>query len=313
MAEEKNFYIGTAVSSDPFLKDTDYKDILSKEFNSITIDNELKFARVHPQKETYNFQIPDLIIDYSKKNGMQVRGHSLVWHKQIPDWLTMQKYTRDELKEILKQHIYTVVDRYEETINVWDVVNEAYDENGILRHNIWRDTIGHEYIELAFIWAHQANPNAVLFYNDYDIEQINNKSNAIYEMYKRLLNKGIPVGGIGFQFHTSINVNLDYNSIEKNFKRFSDLGVKIHVTEMDVKIQNNKDALQNKLAKQSEVYSNILNLCLENENCNSFTTWGFTDKYSWIPAYTGNDDSPLLFTNEYVRKPSYNALYKDLE
>ncbi|MEY9868460.1 endo-1,4-beta-xylanase [Peribacillus sp. B2I2] len=313
LAEKQDILIGTSIASLPFLKDKEYRSVISREFNVVTIENDLKFARVHPQKETYNFLIPDLMVEYGIENNISIRGHTLVWHNQIPDWITQVQYSKDELKSILKSHIQTVVKRYKGKIYAWDVVNEAIDNDGNLRRNIWMNVIGPEYIELAFRWAHEADPNAQLYYNDYGNESINSKSDATYKLMKKLKANGVPIDGVGFQFHTSINTKHNYTEIKNNFSRFNKLGLKTEITELDVKVQNSPLSMERKLEEQAKVYSNLLEVCLKAEKCNTFITWGVTDKYTWIPMYTGNEDYPLLFTDDYKKKPSYDVIYNKLQ
>ncbi|MGE7683277.1 endo-1,4-beta-xylanase [Peribacillus simplex] len=310
VASKNNFLIGASVSSSPFLKDEQYKITLKNEFNLLTIEDDMKFARIHPQRNTYNFLIPDLIVEFAEENEMKVRGHTLVWHATLPDWIKDKKYTKEELSSILKSHIQTVVSHYKGKVYTWDVVNEAYNDDGTLRDNIWLRTIGPEYIELAFQWAHEADPNALLFYNDYSNEGLNQKSDAIFEMLKSLKKRGVSIDGVGFQMHSSITYEKNYEVIKENIKRYKDIGLEVHITEMDVKIQHSNKSQKERLQQQAEMYSKTLKLCLSSSNCSSLVTWGVTDKYSWIPNFTGEEDSPLLFDEKYRAKPSYEAIYK---
>lgn len=312
VASANDFLIGASVSSIPFLKDEKYRQVLKDEFNLLTIENDMKFAKIHPQRDTYNFVIPDLIIDFALENDMKVRGHTLVWHATLPDWIKDRKYSKEELTLILKDHIQTVVRHYKGKIYAWDVVNEAYNDDGTLRENIWLQTIGPQYIELAFKWAHEADPNALLFYNDYSNEEINVKSNAIFEMVRGLKERGVPIDGVGFQMHSSITYSKDYKKIKENFARYKEIGVEVQVTEMDVKIQHSNESYKKRLEQQADMYAKTLNVCLSSSNCNAFITWGILDKYSWIPGFTGNKDAPLLFDNEYKPKPSHESIYNEL-
>ncbi|MDF2013286.1 endo-1,4-beta-xylanase [Priestia megaterium] len=313
ISSKSNFNVGASVLASPFLEDEQYKNILKRDFNLITIENDLKFAKVHPQRDSYNFVIPDLMVKFAKENNMKVRGHTLVWHATLPDWLTDRKYSKEELTNILKNHIQTVVGHYKGKIYAWDVVNEAYNDDGTLRENIWLQTIGPEYIELAFRWAHEADPDALLFYNDYSNEEINKKSNAIFNMAKSLKEQGVPIDGVGFQMHSSITYKKNYEQIKENFKRYENIGLKTQITEMDVKIQHSNKPNQERLQDQAKMYSETLNACLASSSCNAFITWGVTDKYSWIPDYTGKEDAPLLFDTDYKPKPSYKAVYRALQ
>lgn len=302
LAIKNNILIGTAVTAEPLLKETQYRDVIKKEFSLVTLENELKFARIHPEKNVYNFFPADFIVEFAKENDLRVRGHTLVWDQQLPNWL-IEITSRDELKQILKNHIQTTMQHYKGEIYAWDVVNEAFNDDGTLKDNIWLRIIGPEYIELAFSWAHEADPQALLFYNDFHNEGLNAKSQAIYQMAKKFKQKGIPIDGIGFQLHTSVKESLNYKDISENFYRFSKIGMECQVTEMDVSLESADASTEENLEKQANIYKRMSEVCLSSQNCSAFVTWGFTDKYSWIQKY-----KPLLFDNKFRKKPAYRAV-----
>lgn len=296
--------IGTAVNVDALNNDAEYKKKIREEFSIITPENEMKFSVVQPKFNEFTFDNADRIVEFAEKNEIKVRGHTLVWDKRIPDWLKNSNFTKEEAEQILKNHIYTVVNRYKGRIYAWDVVNEAFNNDGSLKDSYWLRTIGPEYIKKSFIWAKEADPNALLFYNDYSAEVTNEKSNAIFNLLKSLKNEEIPVDGIGFQFHTSLYQKFTEKEITTNMERFRDIGLKINVTELDVKISDSNYSENLKLKKQAEQYSVVLDSCKNLKgSCSVFSMWGFTDKYTWL-----RNDRPLLFNNEYEEKPSYNAL-----
>jgi endo-1,4-beta-xylanase len=271
----------------------------------------MKFNTIHPSQNVYDFSQADAIVNFAKQQGMQVRGHTLVWHNQLPQWLTNGNFTRDEMIAILKNHIMTVVGHYRGQVVAWDVVNEAVNDDGSLRDSIWLKSIGPEYMDMAFTWAHQADPQAQLFYNDYGNEDLGTKSNAIYALLQGMIKRGVPINGVGFQMHLSLNSSLRAQDIIANMKRLGDLGLSAHITEMDVKIQGT--ATNNDLATQAGIYRNMLQACLSASNCKAFVMWGFTDRYSWIPqAYPGYG-AALIFDNSYNPKPAYNALLDALK
>jgi endo-1,4-beta-xylanase len=231
------------------------------------------------------------VVDFASRHGMKVRGHTLVWHRQNPKWLTEGNYTSGELAEILEKHIKTVVGHYRGKIFAWDVVNEAFDElrPGELRSTIWRDqpgigavgggvAAGYEprtssnparselaarssqqpyfYIERCFRWAHEADPQALLFYNDAEAEAVNPKSDAIYAMVRDFRQRGVPIDGVGFQMHIA-KLHADVASISANIKRFTALGVQVHITEMDVALPVNADGnpRPEDLQRQADIYA----------------------------------------------------------
>src|SRR5688572_15807771 len=181
-ADDRGLFVGAAVNMNPFRNEPIYTQTLGREFNMIVAENSMKFDAIHPAQNTYNFTDADALIAYAEANGMAVRGHTLVWHSQLPGWLTGGNFTRDQTIAIMRDHILTVMGRYRGRILAWDVVNEAVsDNNGQLRtDSFWHQRIGPEYIAMAFQFARQADPNAVLYYNDYSAEGAGAKSDAVF-------------------------------------------------------------------------------------------------------------------------------------
>jgi len=309
MAEKIGFSIGTAVNYGALSKDARYRKILVREFNRITPENDLKMGMVHYAPDKYNFAQADQVVNFALSNGMTVRGHTLVWYMSIPDWLKNTKYTSEELKAVLKDHVQTMVKHYKGKIKEWDVVNEAISEDGSgLRDSIWLQGIGPEYIELAFQWAHEADPNAKLLYNDYYTEDLSRKANTQYELLKTLKQKGVPIHGVGLQMHQKISNRISAADLVANIKRLSALGLSVNISEMDVDIQQPWSlSLAEKEQLQANVYRDVLQVCRAFKSCESFTLWGFTDLYSWRSA-----GKPLPFTSDYKTKPAYEALKEAL-
>ncbi len=223
-------------------------------------------------------------------------------------------FTRTQLMAILKDHIFTVVSHYRGQVNVWDVVNEAVnDVGGILRDAIWYRDIGPDYIDWAFRWAHEANLQAHLFYNDYGAEGLGTKSNAIYALVKGMLQRGVPIYGVGLQMHTSLLNAPNEQDVITNMRRLAALGLKVQITEMDVAIQGDTHSMAQRLTLQAQIYSNMLHTCLVVKACEAFVMWGFTDRYTWIPIATGHPDAPLIFDTSYRPKPAYTAISQELK
>jgi endo-1,4-beta-xylanase len=317
LAERHGIQVGVAVARG-WLQDPDYAALLLREFNAVTPENAMKWDTIHPEPNRYDFSQGDAIVEFARQNGLKVRGHTLVWFNQLPQWVVEGDYTREEWIDILRQHIYTVVGHYRSTNNdhtvvAWDVVNEAVAKNGSLFDSFWLQKIGPEYIPLAFQFAREADPDALLFYNDNGGEGLNPKSQGIYNLVKGLVQAGIPIDGVGLQMHTALGVAPSTNELATNIQRLTDLGLQVHFTEMDVRIQNSTDPLAVKLQNQAEVYRQTIEACLLFINCNGFFTWGLTDRFSWIPAYTGVEDYPLLFDDNYQPKPALDAMLDVLE
>lgn len=305
--------MGAAVAFPPLKNDPLYQQLLPREFNLASIENSMKFEFIHPQPQVYAFDEADYITNFAKNHQMKVFAHVLVWHIQLPKWLTEGKFTREQLITILRDHIHKVVGRYQGKVKAWDVVNEAFNDDGTLRNTFWLQGIGPDYIEMAFRWAREADPNVGLYYNDYGAETVNPKSNAIYNLVNNLKAKGVPITGVGFQAHLGLGWTPSKVAIQENLNRFSQSGFKIHISEMDVQIQGGKGTVQQNLEEQAKIYADLMEVCLSNKSCKGFTVWGLTDKFSWIPGWTKKDDAPLLFDVNYRPKPAYYALIKVLQ
>jgi endo-1,4-beta-xylanase len=310
LAQAHGLWMGAAVAVEPLRDEDLYAETLAREFNVLTAENAMKFGPLRPDPDHYSFDAADTIVDFAEENDLQVRGHTLVWHHQLPSWLTEGTWTRDELIQILQEHITTVVGHYRGRVEAWDVINEAIADNGRLRETIWLNGIGPEYIDMAFQWAHEADPDALLFYNDYNGEGLRTKSDAIYDLVQELLKRGVPVHGVGLQMHVSLDSFPTPQDVAANMERLSALGLKVHITEMDVRIQD--PATEEDLARQASVYRDMLHVCLSVQNCKAFVLWGFTDRHSWIPQFVSGWDSALIFDNSYQAKPAYTALVDEL-
>lgn len=308
IAQHRGISIGAAVDVSPLRNELTYKQVLASEFNTMTPENAMKFQPLQPARNTYHFTNADIIVAFAKANQMQVRGHTLVWHNQLPKWLTEGKFSREELLSILRDHIQTVVSHYRGQLLSWDVVNEAIAGDGSLRETIWLRGIGPEYIEMAFRWAHEVDPQVRLFYNDYGGEGLGKKSDAIFALVRDLRQRGVPIQGVGLQMHVSTVSAPKPEDVAANIQRLHSLGLEVHITEMDVKIQNGTGTLAEKFAVQARIYRDMLRVCLSASNCRAFVMWGFTDSHSWIPWVTKKPDAPLIFDKLYHPKPAYNAL-----
>ena len=330
-AQGAGILIGAAVRPAQ-LSEAAYSSTLAREFNMLEPEDALKWEVVHPEPQSYDFSQADQMVDFATRHGMRVRGHTLVWHRQNPKWLTEGNYTSGELAEILEKHIKAVVGHYRGKVFAWDVVNEAFDElhPGTLRSTIWRDQRGidvtenaaasysyqnYAYIERCFRWAHEADPQALLFYNEAEAETINPKSDAIYAMVRDFRQRGVPIDGVGFQMHIA-NLHTDVSSISANISRFTALGVQVHITELDVAlaVDPNGNARFEDLQRQADIYREIAGACLSHPGCTAIQTWGFTDKYSWIGSHSKRTQGAALpFDRNYAAKPAYEALRNALE
>jgi endo-1,4-beta-xylanase len=319
----KNYFpIGVAVSERSF-QGKDGELILSQ-FNSLTPENSMKMGPIHPQENRYNWREADSIVNFAQKHGLKVRGHNLCWHEQTPYWIFKDAEGKEVTKEVLlqrlKDHITTVVNRYKGKIYAWDVVNEAIDDDPskFLRNSMWYKICGEDFIFKAFQYAHEADPKAVLFYNDYNTERPE-KRERVYKLLKRLVDAKIPINAVGLQAHWSVYEPTQQELIE-TIKRFSSLGLKVQITELDVSIypwEKDKRALkpgesdaytpeaeQKQMAKYAEVFKIFRDY---KKVITGVTFWNISDKYTWLDEYpvAGRKNYPLLFDQNYQPKKAY--------
>jgi len=311
-ADNRGLIMGTAI--EPWhTNDSQYKDALNSSFNAFTAENRMKWDALRPSQTTYSFSNADSLIDYAEEHNMKVRGHALVWHSQNPSWLQNGTWTESELREIMKDHISTVAGRYAGKLYAWDVVNEALDGGGYRTGesstpSLWYETYGSsDFIVEAFKEARKADPDALLYYNDYSIAQINDKSDFLYQEVQKWMDAGAPIDGIGFQSHHILG-DINFNSIRNNVKRFNDLGLKVDFTEVDIRIDGSDGFSEREYREQAAAYAELLEIILEDEKNDVFTIWGVDDGHSWIPGFFTGFGDALIFDEDYQAKPAYHAL-----
>ncbi|MGN9842882.1 endo-1,4-beta-xylanase [Nonomuraea sp. H19] len=308
-AAGKGKFIGAALATGPLANESAYRNIAATQFNQITAENAMKWDATEPSQGQFNFSGADAIVDFATQNDQQVHGHTLVWHSQTPSWV--QGLSATAMRSAMQNHISQVVGRYAANPAVvsWDVVNEVFDDNGNMRTSFWYNTLGQSYIADAFRAARAADPNARLCINDYNVEGINAKSTAMYNLVSSLRQQGVPVDCVGFQGHLAIQYGFP-NDLQQNLQRFADLGVQVRITELDVRMQMPRDA--SKDATQATYYRNVVNACLAVTACAGVTIWGFTDKYSWVPDTFQGQGAALIYDENYQQKSSYTAVHDAL-
>ena len=285
-----------------------FRAILGREFSVLTPENDMKFDHLHPGPTTYYFAGADSLVAFAQQSQMAVRGHTLVWHNQLPKWITNGSSGVDEASQQLIDHVTTVVSHFKGKVFAWDVVNEAFNDDGSRRSTYWFDHIGRAYIEIAFRTARAADPDVALFYNDYNIEGIGPKSDSVYAMVKDFLARGIPISGVGLQGHFVLNGIP--STLGANIARFAALGVKVHITELDVRVP--VPSTNASLTAQAQNYHDVVATCIQNKGCELVTTWGFTDKDSWVPSTFPGFGDALPWDNFFQQKPAYRSIYNAL-
>jgi endo-1,4-beta-xylanase len=321
--------VGAAVNATG-LDDPSYANTVATQFSQLTPENEMKWEAIEPERDAFDFTRADKIVAFAQQNGLKVRGHTLVWHSQLAPWVN--ELTGDDLRQAMLNHIRGVVTHYRETfpgvVVAYDVVNEARDVmNGMMgQMPIYRDSIfyrelGPDFIPEAFQAAHEADPDALLFYNDFGVEGMNGaKSTGMYNMVSEMVAQGVPIHGVGLQMHTGpTDQGPGATDFRNNIQRYADLGLLVDVTEMDVSLCSIGD---NQLGRELQRYryNRIVSACVDSPACRSVSLWGVSDPNSWL-----NDNgctqgmimldtmpAPLAFAGDFGRKPAWWGIYDGL-
>ncbi|WP_295674392.1 endo-1,4-beta-xylanase [uncultured Mucilaginibacter sp.] len=320
----KNYFpVGVAVSAAD-LKDPGEVALILSQFNSLTPENAMKMGPIHPEENRYNWKDADSIVAFAQAHGLKVRGHNLCWHEQAPKWMFRDSLGNPVSKEVLlkrlKDHITTVVNRYKGKIYAWDVVNEAIDDDStkFLRNSLWYQICGDDFIAKAFEYAHEADPGAILFYNDYNTERPE-KRGRVYRLLKQLLDAGVPINGVGIQAHWSV-YEPGQKELVETIKKFASLGLKVQVTELDISIYpweknqrmlrpGESDAYAADLEKkQIEKFAEVFKTFRQfREVITGVTFWNISDRNTWLDNYPvhGRKNYPLLFDQKFQPKKVY--------
>ena len=333
---EDKFLIGATINQEDYqIVDTDARaiEIVKKDFNAVTPENSMKWMHIHPEFEEFTFSNADKIVDFAKENNMYLLGHTLVWHNQVPDYIYNIK-DKETFQDHVQKHINTVVKRYTGKVDMWDVVNEALNDDGTLRKTVFLDMLGEDYIEQAFSLANNVDPNVALAYNDYNLYKPKKRKGAI-RIINSLKKKGIRIDAVGIQAHWDLHFP-SIEEIEKTIVELAETGVDVMITELDItvipnpyelagiareefkKFEGDKEwdpyqagipsDIQEKLTNR---YRDIFELFVKHKNkISRVTFWGINDKYTWRNENPINNrtDYPLLFDREYNEKPAYDAL-----
>lgn len=318
-ASKNQKLIGTAISTwknDITNSSLSITQEIGRQFNLLVAENEMKFDALEPNRGEFTYWGADNLVNYAKQHGMKMRGHTLAWHSQLPQWVSSdgkkndKNWSREEALNILETHITNVMKHFKGKVAEWDVVNECLDDDQTtvrtdpnaydLRESVWTKTIGEEFIDSAFVYAHRADPTAKLYLNDYDVEmQGKAKAVAFYNLAMRLKNSGIPIDGVGLQCHFSIG-DVDSVKLDKTIRKFGEAGLDCIITELDMGIPSTSAA---NLQEQARNYRVITDIVLNNDNCHSLVIWGMKDNDSWRSA-----SSPLLYDAGLNKKPAFYAV-----
>ena len=333
LAEARGRYVGSILNSEWFNNGFGgdaavYEDTHKSQFNIVVAENEMKFDATEPSRDQFNYKKADKLIAYAAANGMQVRGHALAWHSQVPGWVSQLAEQvksaggspRDTLLAVLKNHIYNVVGNYKGKIREWDVVNEAIEDGSPAAwrgadKSVWYKYIGRDFIDSAFTWAHEADPDAKLYYNDYSLEWgVGNGSKAKFALdsiAQRLKDAGIYITGIGTQTHIeNVHTSTPAN-VKQLAKKLQAMGLTLQITELDIGFAMGKTPTAADYAEQGHLYRQFMDLFLESPNMEALVIWGFSDKYSWLKDQ--GKKNGLIFDSSFVKKPAYDSLVASLK
>jgi endo-1,4-beta-xylanase len=288
-------------------------------------ENAMKWNTIHPAPRQYDFGPGDQLVAFAQAHNMKVRGHNLCWNANNPSWLKdLAAASPTAVAQVLHDHISTVVTHYRGKIFAWDVVNEAIDDDSPATRTRMKDSVwynqpgigssGTGYVEQAFRWAHQADPDALLFYNDYNIENPGPKFQAVLAMLKDFVSRRVPINGVGMQMHLDTGAYPDPAGLAQNLKQIMSLGLQVHITEMDVRlpVDSRGNASQADLLSQANKYEQIIFACVQSVAFKAFQTWGFTDKYSWVPGHMKGYGAALPIDADYRPKPAFGSMMKVL-
>lgn len=315
LADARQLPLGTAFIWRGGFDRTAYERQVRMHFNSLTPEAGLYFRPLQPSRGVWSFATADAIVKFAQDNKMTARGQHLVWHHYfqkpeglLPDWLVAGNFSRGEVAAILKEFIFTTMRHFKTTypgvIKSWCVVNEAASggDPATFMPSFWYDTLGPSFVDDAFRWAHEADPDAVLYYNDYGAEGMGAKSEFVYQLVKGLKSRGVPIHGVGLQCHFSLSDYPGRQAIQQNIDRLAAIGLAVYVTELDVKIEG--DVTDERLRRQAGIYRDMIDLCLANRSCKSMTLWGFNDAQSWIDE----KHAPTIMNRDYSPKPAFYEL-----
>lgn len=305
--------VGFAMFGKPGL-DAKYDETAAREFNVVVCENAMKFGCVCPNaRGQYDFSVPDAIVGFAQTNHIKVRGHNLVWHFQQPEWFSRGKWSKQEMTDIVHEHIRTMLTHYKGKVFAWDVVNEAIsdskDPHEIYRKDNYFDVLGQDYLDMAFRWAREADPKTKLFYNEYGTEFGGLKFEKMYEMLKGMKARGVPVDGVGLQMHIGLGAKSQTKKLASTIRKLGELGLEVQITELDVAMQ--LPSTDKKLQTQAEIFGDITAIAMKEKACTALLMWGFTDKHSWLPQFSdGKRGCGLIFDEQYRPKPAYTAMLK---
>jgi len=264
----------------------------------------MKMDTVQSSRGSFNFGGADYLVNFAQQNNKLVRGHTLVWHSQLPQWVKNIN-NRNDLISVIETHVSTVMGRFKGKIFQWDVVNEIFEEDGSFRKSVYYNVLGEEFVSIAFKAARKADPNCLLFINDYNLDYEGAKLNAMVALVNKLRAQGVPIDGIGSQAHLIVG-NGAVGATPAALSKLHSTGAMVAITELDIRISGGTSTA--KYEQQAKDYATVVNACLALPRCLGITVWGVDDGHSWIPGTFPGEDDGLLWNRSYAKKPAYTAV-----
>ncbi|KAH6910268.1 glycosyl hydrolase family 10 protein [Coprinopsis sp. MPI-PUGE-AT-0042] len=283
------------------INDGTVQNILNTEFGAITPENAMKWDATEPNRGQFNFGNADSIANWATSRGKLIRGHTLVWHSQLPGWVSSIG-DRNTLTTVMQNHINSVAGRFKGKIYAWDVVNEVLEDNGNFRNSVFYRVLGEEFIDLAFRTARSADPNAKLYINDYNLDYAGPKIDNTVALIGRIKNRGTPIDGVGTQAHL---VAGRLSNFEAQLQKLGSTGLDVAITELDIRIT--KPVTSQALQQQATDYTTVTKACLNLPKCVGITLWGVSDRHSWVDGTFPGDDAPLLWDDNFNKKAAYTS------
>lgn len=302
LAERTGRFYGTAIVLEELGGNRPYTEVARRQFNQVTPGNAMKWETTEPAQGVFDFGPGDQVVAFARQNGDRVRGHTLVWHSQLPAWVSA--LPANQVRSAMRNHITAEAGHYRGQLDAWDVVNEPFNEDGTFRETVFYNAMGAGYIAEALRTARAADPRAKLYLNDFNIEGISAKSDAMYDLARSLKARGVPLDGIGIQGH--LILGQVPATMRENIARFAALGLDVAITELDIRMQ--LPVTDDKLAQQADDYAAVVSSCLAVRRCVGITQWGIGDRDSWIPPFFPGEGAALPFDESYLPKPAFAAM-----
>ncbi|KAK4182141.1 family 10 putative glycoside hydrolase [Podospora australis] len=302
-------YFGTALREGALNSDSQFTAILrdTREFGQIVPENGQKWESTQPQRGQFTYAQGDITANEAKRNGQLLRCHTLTWHSQLPSWVSSGSWTRSSLEAVIDSHMSNVMGHYKGQCYHWDVVNEAINDDGTWRDSVFYRVFGTDYLPISFKIAKKYDTQAKLYYNDYNLEYNQAKTNRAVEIVNIIKAAGAPIDGVGFQGHLIVGSTPSRANLATTLRRFTALGVEVAYTELDIR-HSSLPASSSAQVTQGNDFANVVGSCLDVKGCVGVTVWSYTDKYSWVPSTFNGAGDALIYDSQFRKKAAWTSI-----